>query len=98
VGKGRITYLGTMLDDVAMRRFVEGQMQGAGVALLDRLPEGVERMTRSGEGREITILVNHGKTPRTIALPAPSRDILKGGTVRAVSLEAYGVAVLVARR
>lgn len=94
VGKGRITYLGTMLDDAAMRRFVEGQVQGAGVTMLDRLPDGVERMTRTGKGREITILVNHGKTPRTIALPVPLRDVLEGGTVRAVSLDAYGVAVL----
>ncbi len=98
VGKGRITYLGTMLDEVAMRRFVEGQMQAAGVAMLDRLPEGVERMTRTGKDREITILVNHGKTPRTIALPTPLRDVLKGGTVSEVALGAYGVAVLGARR
>ncbi|MEH3158110.1 MAG: beta-galactosidase [Sphingomonas taxi] len=95
VGKGRITYLGTILDAPAMRRFVEGQVTDAGVPMLDTLPEGVERMVRTGAGRQVTILVNHGRTPRTIPLPQPMRDVLGTGTTRQVSLGAYGVAVLV---
>jgi beta-galactosidase len=97
VGKGSITYLGTILDPVAMRRFAEGAMGDAGVTMLAPLPEGVERMVRVGQGRTVTILVNHTKTPQRIALPRAMQDVLAGGTVRAVALGARGVAVLSAQ-
>nr|WP_221364142.1 beta-galactosidase [Sphingomonas jinjuensis] len=96
VGKGRITYLGTILDAAAMKRFAEGAMSDAGVAMLAPLPAGVERMVRVGKGRTVTILVNHTKTPQRIALPRPMQDVLAGVTVRAVALGARGVAVLTA--
>lgn len=96
VGRGSITYLGTILDAVAMRRFAEGAMSDAGVAMLPPLPEGVERMVRVGQGRTVTILVNHTKTPQRIALPRAMKDVLGGGTVRQATLNARGVAVLTA--
>jgi beta-galactosidase len=94
VGKGRITYVGALVDDAVMKGLIDGALNDAGVARDFAVPEDVELMTREGEGREIVILVNHGREPREVALPAAMTDVLAGGRVAKVTLAAEGVAVL----
>ena len=94
VGKGRITYVGALVDDAVMKGLIDGALNDAGVARDFAVPEDVELMTREGEGREIVILVNHGREPREVTLPAAMTDVLGGDRVAKVTLAAEGVAVL----
>ncbi|MGV1684619.1 beta-galactosidase [Sphingopyxis sp. NJF-3] len=94
VGKGRITYVGALVDDAVMKGLIDGALNDAGVARAFAVPENVELMTREGEGREIVILVNHGREPREVTLPAAMTDVLGGDRVAKVTLAAEGVAVL----
>ena len=94
VGKGRITYVGALIDDAVMKGLVDQALAGASVARDMTLPEDVEMMTREGDGRRIVILINHGRVRRTVALPTAMTDIIGGGSRSSVSLEAEGVAVL----
>ncbi|WP_245653886.1 beta-galactosidase [Novosphingobium rosa] len=94
LGKGRITYLGALLDAPGLRAFLDREMTDAGVTRDIAMPEDVELMTREGQGRRITILINHGRQERAVTLPAPMTDVLKGGSVTRVVLPVEGVAVL----
>ncbi|WP_255247196.1 beta-galactosidase [Sphingopyxis sp. GW247-27LB] len=94
VGKGRITYVGALVDDAVMKGLIDGALNDAGVARDFAVPEDVELMTREGEGREIVILVNHGRETREVSLPAAMTDVLAGGRMAKVTLAAEGVAVL----
>ncbi|MHB8812433.1 MAG: beta-galactosidase [Steroidobacteraceae bacterium] len=95
-GRGEITYLGALLDPQLMRSLLRQQLAAAGVtSSAAPLPADVELMRRYGGGREITILINHGASPRTMTLPDSMRDLLHPGvTVHEVVLGAQGVAVL----
>lgn len=93
-GKGRITYLGALLDPALMMKFVDAEMADAKVAPGLTMPAGVEAMTREGNSRHITILVNHGATAQRITLPAPMTDVLDGIRKTDVPLAPQGVAVL----
>jgi beta-galactosidase len=93
-GKGRITYLGALLDSGLMQRFVDTELRSAGVKPDLILPAGVELMTRQGSNRKITILVNHGTESRQIGLPDAMHDVLGDATVHSITLAPEGVAVL----
>jgi len=96
VGKGKIVYLGTLLDPALMRTFVGDQIKNAGVTpWIGALPDGVEAMRRGGMGRDIIILVNHGMASVKVSLPRPMHDILHHKTATGdVTLDGQGVAVL----
>lgn len=94
VGKGRITYLGALVDDMLMKGFVDEALAGAGVPRAFAVPAHVELMTREGSGRTVSILINHGRARRSVALPHPMTDVLAGGRTASVTLEPEGVAVL----
>jgi beta-galactosidase len=93
-GKGRITYVGALLDKGLMKTLIDDALKGAGVARDFAVPADVELMTREGDGRSIVILINHGKETRSVTLPESMTDILEGGRKQAVTLAAEGVAVL----
>jgi beta-galactosidase len=94
VGKGRITYVGALVDDIVMKGLIDRALSGAGVQRAFAVPQDVELMTREGKGRSIVILINHGREPRTVTLPEAMRDVLGAGKVTSVTLPAEGVAVL----
>ena len=95
VGKGRISYVGALLDDAGMARLATWAATDAGATpLWPGVPNGVEVMARTGPRGRSFILVNWNDTPRTIRLPAPMKDLLAGGTATAVTLNRYDVAVL----
>jgi len=94
VGKGRISYYGALFDKEVTRRLVDHALADAGVTRDFPTPPDVELMTREGAGRRILILINHGRTPQHVPLPAPMTDILNDGTTQAVDLAPEGVAVL----
>lgn len=95
VGKGSITYVGATLDDPLMTALTARLMSQAKVdAVWPALPADVDMAVRSGKGRRVVILTNYGAGNQRIDLPAPMRDVLSGGTARAVDLPRYGVTVL----
>ena len=95
VGKGRISYLGAVLDPALMERVMTWATSGAEVkAEFGPLPDGVEVCRRVGAGRTVFVLINHGGAPAEVALPETMEDVLHGGSVAEVRLEPQGVAVL----
>jgi beta-galactosidase len=52
-------------------------------------------MRRVGAGRDIFVLINHGKQERSLELPADMHEVLGGNrTIRKITLASQGVAVL----
>ena len=94
VGKGSITYYGALFDKAVTGKLLDQALADAKVARDFAVSADVELMTREGDGRRIAILINHGRTPQHVALPAVMTDILSGGTIQAVDLAPEGVAVL----
>ena len=94
-GKGRITYVGTALDQPAMTAAAKWMMSQSNLKpVMPDLPAGVDLSVRSGQGRQILILTNYNATSQTIALPRAMLNVLTGQTGNSVSLAQYDVAVL----
>jgi len=95
-GKGRITYLGALLDGALMRSAMESMTKSAGLRpAFGPAPEDVEVCRRAGASGEVFVLINHGDQTRTVALPRPMRDLLSSGQVRSsATLPRQAVAVL----
>lgn len=95
LGRGQICYLGAVLDGGLMDRIARALCDAAGVdpAPIDA-PDSVEVCRRVGSGREVFVLINHGRTSATVRLPAPMADLIRGRRVDQVTLGGYDVAVL----
>lgn len=74
-GAGRITLLGFWPSPQAFPGVVRWLTELTGIAT-HPLPPGVAVHRRQGEGREVIIAINHGETPQTVSLPAPSAETL----------------------
>jgi len=96
VGAGRITYVGAWLDDKTMDSLAAWIIQVSQVKpALGTVPEGVEVCRRSGQGKEIFIVINFTREPQTISLPRPMREALRGGNAASsLSLPPRDVGVL----
>jgi beta-galactosidase len=98
VGKGRITYIGTWMDEKTMLTAAQWMTETSGVTVaFGPVPAGVDVYPREGHGKKIFILVNFAKTPQTITLPSPMHSILEDKDLRTLSLDQYGVAILQSR-
>jgi beta-galactosidase len=100
VGKGSITYVGAWLDAGLMDALTKQVLQQAGVQpILASVPAGVEVCQRSNGQKSILILINHNTSDEHVNLPGTMRDLIgNGGSVSAVDLPKYGVAVLEQRK
>jgi len=95
IGKGRITYIGTLLDDELMKTAAEWMIKDAQVVpVLGNVPDGVEVSRRVSATSSVYVLINFNATKQTIALPLPLKSLLEEKTVSAVELPQYAVAVL----
>jgi beta-galactosidase len=95
VGKGRITYIGAMLDEPTMRAAAKWMLETSGVnAVWPGVPEGVDVSVRSGVGKKVWILINLSGDAKTVSLPAAMESVLDGSRSASVTLPRYGVAVL----
>jgi beta-galactosidase len=96
VGKGRITYLGAVLDPALMRSVLQRFTREAHVEPeFGPLPPDVEVCRRVGNGHSIYVLINHGTGVAHAALPSAMHDLLGDGHILTeVVLDAQGVAVL----
>jgi beta-galactosidase len=94
-GKGRITYVGAILDDKLMAAAAEWMMHKSGVTpVFGALPEGVEVSRRMGGGKQVFILINYAQESRRVALPHPMKVLLENKQAETVELAPYGVSVL----
>jgi len=95
VGKGRITYIGAILDDKLMNAAADWMIQVSGVTpVFGPVPDGVEVSRRHGEGKDVFILINFAKDSGHFALPRPMKFLLSGQQGSSLDLPAYGVEVL----
>ena len=95
VGRGRISYLGAVLDAALMDRVMTWATSDAQVKPeFDAVPDGVEVCRRVAASRAVFVVINHDGAPAEITLPEAMRDVLKGGSVTQVRLEPQGVTVL----
>jgi len=94
-GKGRIIYIGAILDDKLMAAAAEWMVQKSGVTpVFGSLPEGVEVSRRTGGGKQVFILINYTQENRRVALPHPMKALLENKQVEMLELAPYGVLVL----
>jgi len=94
-GKGRITYIGGILDEKLMASAAEWMVKDSGVTpVFGPLPNGVEVGRRVGAGKQVFILINYSQQTRRVALPRAMKSLLEDKQTEAVELPAYGVAVL----
>ena len=95
-GKGRITYIGAVLDDKLMAQAAEWMMKKSGATPASiSVPDGVEVSRRTTDGRNVFVLVNFARTPQHVALPHPMKALLEQKREDALDLPAYGVEILV---
>jgi len=96
-GEGTAYYLGTRLDADGLQR-VYDQIPSLRGELADGdvdLPDGVERVTRRGLGRDYEFLINHSDGERKVQLGKPGYDLLAGRTVDGtLELDQQGVAIV----
>jgi beta-galactosidase len=98
VGKGSITYMGAWLDPALMENVLVDFMRAAHVTpLVPGVSANIEVCERSGAGKSVWILINHGERAHTIRLPSPATPVLSGdGTARTatVTLAPHSIHVL----
>ena len=98
VGKGSITYLGAWLDPELMQKVAARFLKNAGIEpIVPGLDTNtsVEVCERSGDGKRIWIVINHGGTSQTVRLPAQIKTVIIGaGTGNSVQLAPHDVAVV----
>jgi beta-galactosidase len=93
-GKGRITYVGTILNDNLMASATKWMVEKSGVTpTLGPVPAGVEVCRRAGAGKQVFILVNHTRERQHVTLPRSMRLLLEDKQGSDVDLPPYGVAV-----
>jgi beta-galactosidase len=93
-GKGRITYIGAVLDDKLMAVAAEWMTQQSGVTgVFGPLPDGVEVSRRAGPGKQVFVMINYAQETRRVNLPHSMKLVLGDRQGDAVDLPPYGVAV-----
>jgi beta-galactosidase len=98
-GKGRITYIGTLLDDALMKTATGWMIKDAQVSpVFGKVPDGVEVSRRISATSSVYVLINFKATKQTITIPSPMKSLLDEKTVNTIELSQYGVAILAGPR
>lgn len=94
-GKGRITYIGAVLDDKLTSSAAEWMTQQSHItAAFGPVPDGVEVSRRVGGGKRVFILINYAHEQREVKLPHPMKAWLANRQADKIELPPYGVEVL----
>jgi beta-galactosidase len=94
-GKGRITYIGAVLDD----KLVDGAAQWMAktseiTPAFGPLPDGIEASRRVGPDGSVFVLINFAAQEERVALPHAMKSLLEQHDVSQVDLPRYGVVIL----
>ncbi|MGA2020764.1 MAG: beta-galactosidase [Candidatus Sulfotelmatobacter sp.] len=94
-GKGRITYIGAILDEKIMATAAKWMIEESGVTpVFGPVPDGVEVCRRVGSNKRVFILINYTQEQRHVTLPRRMKMLLQGAEGSALDLPPYGVEVL----
>jgi beta-galactosidase len=94
-GKGRITYIGTVLDDKTMAAAAEWMAAKSGLmSAFGQVPDGIDVCRRVGAGKQVYVLVNFKRETQHVTLPHAMTELLGGGEISTVEMPGYGVEVL----
>ena len=94
-GKGRISYIGAILDDKLMAAAAKWMVQQSKVTpAFGTVPEGVEVSRRVGAGRRIFVFINFAQENRQVNLARPMKSLLAKRTMESLTLPPYGVEVV----
>ena len=95
-GKGRITYIGAVLDEKLTNTATDWMIQQSGVKLVfGTVPDGVEVSRRRGDNnKDVFVVINFAAETRRISLPHTMKLLLQGKQTDSVELPQYGVEVL----
>jgi beta-galactosidase len=94
-GKGRITYVGAVLDERLMKAGAEWMVKESAVTpAFASVPEGVEVSVRSGASKKIAVLINFAPKSRKVLLGKTMKLLLSGRQGDSVELGPYDVEVL----
>lgn len=95
LGKGRITYIGAILDDKLMDSAADWMVRDSGVTpALGPVPDGIQVCRRSAGPRQVFVLINFSPESRSVRLPRSMKFLLSDGEGDTLQLPQYGVAVL----
>lgn len=94
-GKGRITYVGAVLDDKLMASLAAWMIGDAGVhPVFGTVPDGVEVSRRVAANSKIFVVINFAAQKQWITLPYRMKSLLEQKEAEQLVLPQYGVAVL----
>jgi beta-galactosidase len=94
VGKGTISYLGTIPDAALMQTLLSDRAASAGVtSFFGTLPPDVELCRRVALERTVYILINHGKIAEQVVLPGPMHELLSKKSLSDITLAPQSVAI-----
>ena len=94
-GKGRITYIGAVLDDKLTAAAAEWTLKESGVTpVFGPVPDGVEVSRRSSDRQQTFVLINFTPENQRITVPRTMKALLRKDTGDALELPPYGVEVL----
>jgi beta-galactosidase len=94
-GRGRITYIGAVLDEKLVAAAAEWMAKTSEITpVFGPVPDGIEASRRVGPGGSVFVLINFSSENRTVTLPHSMRSLLDARDATSVDLPRYGVAVL----
>ena len=94
-GKGKITYIGTILDEKLMKTAAEWMVKESGVGpAFASVPDGIEVSVRSGPGKSAFVLINFAPESQNVDFGKRMKMLLSGRQGESVELAPYGVEVL----
>jgi beta-galactosidase len=77
VGRGRITYVGAWFDPAMMARIASRLLEQAAVEpILPGVADSVEVAERSGAGKRLLIIINHGSAPQPLTPPVGAGPVV----------------------
>jgi beta-galactosidase len=96
IGEGSVTYIGAWLDATLLRKMTDRWLAAAGVKpIIAGVSADVEVCERSGNGRKLWIIINHGDSPQTVHLPVPMTRLLAAAAAAdVIQLAPHDVGVL----
>lgn len=86
-GKGKVFYLGTVIDGDAMDVLTTYLCADAGVEALIETPSGVRAYERQGDDERLIFILNYTEDAQHVSLPFPCKDAFTGEELTAVDID-----------
>jgi beta-galactosidase len=94
-GRGRITYIGGVLDEKLVDAAARWMSKSSGITpVFGPVPDGIEASRRVGPDGTVFVLINFGTQTQTVPLPRPMTSLLDHREVSQIDIPRYGVALL----